>query len=255
MTDMGVDVAVDGPLDADQQALASSEHVRGRTGELAGTPTSPYPLSLLSPTQLADLKTVSLFRQITTSQLRRLHYFGTTRGTKVRVHRHLQRLERLGLVIKLPPPTGGYGGGSGEAVYMPAGSKARVMDMHTLDIAEMRVRLAESGAAISAFDPEPWCHVKVGQMELKPDAFVDVGRRRYWLEMDRGTEYRAQLAFKMGRYVRAYEQWDERVFPFVLWVCHDSDRKRFIESVIKRQSVRGLFIVALFDEAVAHIAK
>lgn len=105
------------------------------------------------------------------------------------------------------------------------------------------------------FDPEPWCHVQIGQMELKPDAYVDLGDYRYWLEMDLGSEYRSQLSAKMARYVKAYEQWTEPTFPLVVWVCHDEDRRRFIESVVKRQSVRGLFTVVLFDDAVSYILK
>jgi hypothetical protein len=149
-----------------------------------------------------------------------------------------------------------------EYVYLPPSSKARTADMHTLDINELYVRLSESrnngflddspshAREGLIFDPEPWCHVNVGHMVLKPDAYVDLGRMRFFIEMDRGTEFRSALAQKMRRYIAAFERWDEPTFPQVVFVCHDSDRQRFINSVIKSQTEPRLFVCRLFDEVV-----
>jgi hypothetical protein len=138
--------------------------------------------------------------------------------------------------------------------------------MHTLDINELYVRLQcklnrnlvyidQREVNQIIFDPEPWCHVQVGHMVLKPDAYIDLGRMRYFLELDRGTEFRSMLAQKMRRYVVAYEHWEEPTFPLILFVCHDADRKRFIESVIRAQSEPRLFVCELFSEVIGTLTK
>lgn len=209
---------------------------------------SQHNSSLPTPTPLI-LRTVTRFSQATSSQLRRLHYQdGTERGKEVRSSRHLHRLTELGLIRRV----WGVYNKFPEYVYMPAGTKTRTPYMHTLDITELYVRLRDS---LIAFDPEPWCHISVGHMVLKPDSYVDLGRMRYWLEVDRGTEYAAQLSQKMNRYVNAYEQWEESTFPLCLWICHDADRKRFIETQVRRSAIPQLFTVMLFDEAPARLAK
>lgn len=194
------------------------------------------------------LASVARFRMLTSSQLRRLHYrSGTSTGREIRSRRHLARLTKLGLLKRL----WGIYDASPEYIYLPPDSKARTANMHTLDINELYVQL--SGTLMSlTFDPEPWCHINVGHMTLKPDAYIDVGKR-YFLEMDEGTQFRAVLAEKMRRYISAYERWNEPRFPKVLFVCHDPDRKRFIEGVIKSQSEPRLFEVALFDQVVSEI--
>jgi len=87
--------------------------------------------SHLSPTQLAVLQSVTQLRQLTTSQLRRLHYIGSYDGTRVRVRRHLARLTKLGLLKRM---WGAYTEGV-EYVYQLPQMTARTPDMHTLDIA------------------------------------------------------------------------------------------------------------------------
>jgi hypothetical protein len=135
----------------------------------------------------------------------------------------------LGLVETITRPQAGRRGGS-EYVYQLARSKARMPDMHTLDIAELYIRLLESGASVLAFEPEPYSYIPAGPVELKPDAYLRIqtptGTYRYFLEVDRGTEYRAQLADKMRRYVRALHHWDEDdgAFPQVVWIVPDSER-------------------------------
>jgi hypothetical protein len=208
---------------------------------------------LPGPTPLI-LKTLLYFRQATTSQIRRLHYDGTERGCIVRTNRHLKRLTALDMVkrvwgVYLNVP---------EYVYLPADAKARNANMHTLDILELYVRLIESktnsvdGLNIVdrlIFDPEPWRWYNVGPTLLKPDAFIDTGRR-FFLEMDRGTEFRSALQEKLRRYRTAYDVWDEERFPQVLFVCHDEDRLRFIERVIRAWDSAGLVQVCLMDDAV-----
>jgi len=162
--------------------------------------------------------------------------------------KHLDRLTRA---------HGGYGGGSGEYIYQLPTSKARAPDMHTLDIAELYVSLVESGAKVLAFDPEPYSYVQVGRVELKPDAYLRIqtvtDAYQYFLEVDRGTEYRSQLSAKMHRYVQAFHQWDEDTFPQVVWIVPDSERLDFVQSVIRRQKEADLFVCYRFCEAVEQL--
>lgn len=193
---------------------------------------------------------------LTSSQVRRLVYLtGTPTGRAIRSRRHLARLTRLGLIRRF----WGIYDGPPEYVYLPASSKARTANMHTLDISELYIRLSEKSlqneglVQISAnrliFDPEPWCHVQVGHMTLKPDGYLDAGKMRFFLEIDRNTEFRSALAQKMRRYYAAYERWEEPTFPLVVWIVHDTDRQRFINGIIKSQSEPRLFVVYLFEEA------
>lgn len=191
------------------------------------------------------LKTLLYFRQATTSQLRRLHYQGTERGTIVRSSKHFKRLTELGLVRRV----WGVYQDRPEYVYLRGNSKAEETRRHTLDITELYVILSEAMPTPMSpvFDPEPWRWYKVGPTGLKPDAYIDTGKR-FFLEMDEGTEYRAALTRKMRAYNAAYENWSEPRFPQVLFVCHDPDRQRFIERVIENQSVPALFKVCLFEQ-------
>jgi Replication-relaxation len=164
----------------------------------------------------------------------------------------------------------GVYGQNAEYVYVPATSKDRTPNMHRLDITELGVQLVENhvrqvSELVTAntqvyvysciFDPEPWSHVQVGRMTLKPDAYTDLGTMRYFIEMDRDTEHPSILSQKMRRYVSAYEQWDDPTFPLCVWVVHNADRKRTMDNVIRRQTLPALFACVLFDEAASYLTK
>jgi hypothetical protein len=151
---------------------------------------------------------------------------------------------------------GAYGAGV-EYVYQLASTTARTPDMHTLDISELYVQLVESGRDTDVptkmtFYPEPWSHTKVGQVQLKPDAYVEVGGVAYFLELDRKSEWESQLVAKCRRYVQAIDSghWpDDRAFPKVVWTVPDSARKKYLDDIIHRLGETELFQVVLFDEA------
>ncbi len=234
MVDAALDFHVDSgqPVSADQPAYRRPDKTRQTT----------VPTVLLPTPAPHVLKTLLYFRQATSSQLRRLHYRGTERGQIVRASKHLKRMAELKVVRRV----WGVYTNIPEYVYLLPDSKARAAGQHTLDITELYVHLKTQSMDI-VFDPEPWRWYKVGPTGLKPDAYVDAGRR-FFLEMDEGTEYRAALTKKMRQYVTAYGQWTEQRFPQVLFVCHDPDRLRFIERVIEEQSVSELFSVCLFGD-------
>jgi hypothetical protein len=139
---------------------------------------------------------------------------------------------------------------------MPAGSTTRGAVNHTLDISELYVRLVERMGPV-AFDREPWCHIQVGHMVLKPDAAIDFGNGRTCvIEVDRGPERRPQLVEKLNRYVKALDEWDEErlgAFPQVIWTVQDRDRLRLLNQLVRRTRVPELFAVILFDEAVERL--
>jgi hypothetical protein len=207
--------------------------------------------SHLSPTQTAVLQTLTYFRQLTTSQLRRIHYrSGTPDGQRVRSCRHLKRLTELGYLTRM---WGAYNG-SPEYVYQVASVKARTPEPHTLDISETFVRLLEAGARNMTFRTEPWCHTRVGHVLLKPDAYLEIGAASYWAEIDRSVEWESQLTAKMRRYIQAIDSgaWpDDRPFPLVLWLVPDEARQKYIEDIIHKLGEQELFKVLLFDEAPA----
>lgn len=57
----------------------------------------------------------------------------------------------------------------------------------------------------------------IERRDLLPDAEVWIQRRRYYLELDRGTMSYAQLERRFGKYAETDE--------FVLWVCSSIDRR------------------------------
>lgn len=243
-----VDRTLDFHIDSGQ-VVPTGQPARQRPDRTSAT-TVPA-IQLPAPTPHV-LKTLLYFQQATASQLRRLHYRGTERGAIVRSSKHLKRLADMRIVRRV----WGVYGWSPEYVYMPADSKARGANQHTLDITELYVRLDQFRDTTNLiFDPEPARWYKVGPTGLRPDAYIDVGSR-YFLEMDRGTEYRAALTKKMRLYFAAFDSgtWPEPKFPRVLFVCHDPDRLRFIEKVIADQPEPELFAVALFGEAASYMA-
>lgn len=207
-------------------------------------------LASLSPTQLAVTRLVYRYGQASASQLRRAIYVGTPQGASVRCCRHLKALSERGVIKRLPYKLSGFQRGSGEFVYSAPDSKARIPNLHTLDVTELMVRLHESGASPLDFSPEPWCHDSWGGVALKPDAYVKVAGRHYACEVDRGTEFASALSGQMNAYVRAYFGMDGGTFPRVLFLAHDQDRVRFIRREAGKKKVPGLFQVELFQDAI-----
>ena len=136
------------------------------------------------------------------SQVRRLLYTGSAEGTRVHSQRHLKRLTDLGLIRRL----WGIYDGPAEYIYMLAGTTGRGPVLHTLDISELYMRLherhisngldeADNGQIV--FDREPWCHIKIGHIEVKPDAFLKFNEQaQYFVEVDRASADRTKLSKK-----------------------------------------------------------
>jgi hypothetical protein len=204
----------------------------------------------LSPQQDAVKRLIELCGQATASQIRRALYRGTPRGATVRAQRHLKALTERGVIRRLSFKLSGFEKGSGEFVYTPAASKARIPNLHMLDITEIGVRLVEAGQRPMEFWPEPWSHDTWGGVSLKPDAYIKVGKRHFFLEIDRSSEYASALSAQMNAYLRAYYGMDGGSFPQVLFVCHSEERAKFIQREADKKSLRALFRVCQFDEAI-----
>jgi hypothetical protein len=201
------------------------------------------------------IEAVQLLSQITTHQLQRLLFSELTSSPAsrgVRTRRVLARLVAHGYLSRLELP-GEWGGW----VYQPAGSRTRTMVPHTLDVAELYVRLSEAEAAgkckILEFTPES-IHARI-----KADAYiwleVDGQRVDYLAEIDRATEYRTQLRTKFRSYTRAYNAATDN-FPQCLWIVSFAPRDRhdervlLLQSLAKHEAEPALFEVCRLDQAI-----
>lgn len=206
----------------------------------------------LSPRDRAVVELVSRFRQLTAGQIQATLFADC--ASKTPCDRALKRLCGQRYIERLARPVGGDGGGSRQYVYQlgRAGWRllglqgafwtARSVNLHSLAIADCFVRLqtADTGRQLKIvrFDTEPACHREVGDIQLTPDAYAEIGitvrRLKFslFLEVDRGTERAAVIREKCVRYWHAYQQWHEEHFPYVLFVVPDSARHREVERVI-----------------------
>ena len=109
-------------------------------------------------------------------------------------------------------------------------------------------RLESQGAVeLVGFSSEPECWRSFNgpggaRLTLKPDAYLVTGSGEFldhwFIEVDRATESIGRIATKAEGYVRyersGREQEREGVFPRVLWVVPDDERKDEITSVLSR---------------------
>jgi hypothetical protein len=224
----------------------------------------------LSGREVQVVELVGRFRQMTAGQIRSVIF--TTQTSKTPLDRALARLTTGGYLARLGRLVGGVGGGSGQYVYQlgrvgwrllgkGGGYRPlRVVDLHTLTIAECFVMLKQleqrSDMTVISYQPEPECHRVVATTPLTPDAYVELGLRArglkfaYWLEIDRDTENSETLKGKCVRYWRAYQAWDGDTFPYIVFVVPDMSRCREIERVIASapDEAQALFQIYLLDD-------
>lgn len=197
---------------------------------------------------------VGRFRQLTAGHIRKFVFGELVSQTPC--DRTLKRLVEAKYLMRLHRLVGGTQGGSTQYVYQlgrqgwrlleRAGEywAPRAVNLHALAVADCLVKLksAEQRGVleVASYITEPACHVRVGDILLTPDAFVElklgVSREplRSWLEVDRGTEHLDKIQEKCERYWKASisGQWDG-YFPFVLFVVPDEPRQRAIERLVQ----------------------
>jgi hypothetical protein len=209
-------------------------------------------LASLSLRQAQVVRFINLCGQTTASQVRRALYRDSHSGA-VWSSRHLKRLSERGNIKRLPYKLSGALKGSGEYVYAPMESKARIPNLPRLEVTELAVRLMNQSIRPMEFWPEPWCWDSWGGVQLKPDAYVKLGTRHFFFEIDRESEYASALSAQMNTYVRAYYGMDGGSFPLVVFTCHTPQRKQFIQRQIDKKPVKNLMQVVLFDDLLRFI--
>jgi hypothetical protein len=188
-------------------------------------------LNELSHRQLAVLADLDRVRLLSGRQIERLHFAGlataNARGSARR--RTLGGLVSAGLVTTLPRRIGGERAGSAGLIYTldarghrllaesePYGHRIRrpwgigwPFVQHTLDVAELYVRLRELEARrtirLLHFAAEPASWYRSPRGVLKPDAWTVYETAEWedhwWLEVDRATESLPTLDRKLAQYV------------------------------------------------------
>lgn len=223
-------------------------------------PSDPRPY--LSDRSIDIINDVKKFRQMTSQQILRIYFMDNApKSRESAMCEVMERLTKWGYVRRLPRAIGGAKRGSGPYVYAPPG-RSRDVRWHTLDIAELYVRLVEAKPGFLEYKPE--AHEKIGHLEIKPDALVRVqtpqGVLRAWIEVDEGdaenAEWTRKLNKKMSNQVLAYHKYKERGwrnFPRIVFTVQDDARRRFVESVVKKQDEPWLFTVVLFEDAASYL--
>lgn len=236
----------------------------------------------LSPSDHAIISTLAIVRVATGKQIERLHFTDGTNISRVRMRNiALRRLTDLGVLARWRKPNGGHGGGSDSYCYAldRAGQMIAMPDKpnywrepypsapflaHRLMVTELYVlcrEVAARGLALRAFDPEPLCWRQLAgysHRTIRPDARLvlsDGHYKYYWfIEVDMSTERLARIKDKLDLYYRYWasdkEQAKNKVFPGVLFLVLDQERKQRIEALIRRQSSydRQLFWVELQED-------
>jgi hypothetical protein len=246
----------------------------------------------LSERDLAVLRHLSELRFVSGSQLARLCFTDDPdRLTNARAARRaLLRLVRLGTLGRLERPVGGIRAGSAGFIYYlgVAGQRIAVARgwqpkrrvrrsltpgtlfvRHALQVAELHTRLTEADRSRRlellelAAEPSCWRSFdgRGGQRStLKPDSYVRLGlgayEDSYFLEVDQGTEGSRALERQLQLYVAYHrsgrEQAERQVFPRVLWLVSNEQRKIVLVDSLGRLPAEswGLFQVARFDGAI-----
>jgi hypothetical protein len=205
--------------------------------------------------------------------------------------KQLQRLCDLGLIESMPRPVGGVRGGSASTIWRSTsegrrmtawlggetlpGRRSRYVagtahQRHTLDLAELYVRLREADRAgqLELLEHQavpacwrPFVTAYGGLGQLKPDAFVRVGvgdwEHLAFLELDRGTEGSSALQRKADTYLAywrgGHEQQRAGVFPRVVWLASTERRQDQLrrQLVLDAEADGPTVIVAAVADAVA----
>ena len=214
----------------------------------------------LSSRDHAVLEAVRSLRQVSTNQIVRLYFSEPHTSPKsrgIRARRALARLVRWGYRNRIERAFGGAVGGSEGYVYIPANSRARSIDRHTMDVTELYVRLVEAEnegrCKILEFTPEDV------HGHIRPDAYIWLetpsGRADYFVEYDRSAEYKPQLTTKIRAYQRAFNS-SAGNFAKVVWVVSFApmnriqERKTLIHGICQKQEVPELFSTVSMEDFV-----
>lgn len=194
----------------------------------------------------AIVSAVARFGQLSSKHIYELIFSNTTQTPCDRALRRLVDTKYLARIERRM--VGGNKGGSGQYVYQLGRrgfflfytgryNPLRSVNYHSLAIADCYMVLRRLELAdvlnINAVSTEPDCWVTIGNVEHKPDMYMEVERRgdvlRMWYEVDMATEGQKQILAKLNKYWRAYNEADDREwpeFPLVIFVAVDDERER-----------------------------
>jgi hypothetical protein len=242
----------------------------------------------LGERDLAVLSSLDRCRLLRGDQLRRLHLAEGSPLTQSRRTRSLlKRLHELDLVVRLSRVVGDVRSGSSGHIYGLSGLGQAVLDVggtlgrrrrriwdtkpyfqdHVLAVAELYVQLVEASRTgrceLLDFDGEPACWRRFtgnsGETTtLKPDAYVRVGigdfERSAFVEVDMASESLSTIQRKCRTFIAYWrtglEQQRHGVFPLVLWLVPDEQRRTRLNEAISglAADAQTLFTVALHSD-------
>jgi hypothetical protein len=221
----------------------------------------------LSDRDWSVIKSLEAARVLTGHQLTRLHFTDLSDLTQHRTRRRvLERLTNLHVVTRLDRVIGGVRAGSTGWVFSLGTAGQRLVQLdanqrgverirspwtpstlflrHSLDVAEIYVRLVESARnnndfELTSFQTEPSCWWPDGLGGfLKPDALAVLSTTRYdelvWLEVDRGTESLPTLKRKLTIYsdfVHRGQLGPSDVFPHVVLSTPTEQRAMAVQAI------------------------
>jgi hypothetical protein len=236
---------------------------------------------------------VAQLRLMSAAQIGSLHFASESPEGEPAASRNRRRtlawLTDEHLLIRIGRRVGGVRAGSTGFVYAlgPVGQRLIGLDGsrrrfrepsatfadHTLAVTQLVVDLTvaerQGLCEVLGVEAEPACWRTVtgmsGRLTLRPDLFVSLGvgdfERRFFVEIDRGTEHLPALLRKCRAYESYYrsgvEQARHGVFPRVAWIIPDEQRAtRLREAVARdRQLTQALFVVGLTNSAVATLTE
>lgn len=241
----------------------------------------------LSEKDLAIISEIRRYHFLTTNQIKRLYYYtGSTSTANLRAaSKCLKRLREKGLIAPLERRIGGVQAGSSSLVWhlTEPGERLLWLDAHdqkhprkrfeepsqtflthTLAVAEFAVQLIvagrdENGHEIKQLDPEPYCwrfYTYNGEKAvLKPDLYTVLRDGRHslfcYIEIDLGTESRAQLVRKCQMYYDHYLSGDDLdrigISPLVVWIMPNEERKLALEKRIAELYPEGPMLFHVYS--------
>jgi hypothetical protein len=239
--------------------------------------------------EVAIVEQVGQLRLMSAAQIGSLHFASEPPDGAAAASRNRRRtlawLTAERLLIRVGRRVGGVRAGSTGFVYAlgPVGQRLVELDGprrrfrepsaafadHTLAVSQLVVDVtlaARSGdLELLAVEAEPACWRTVagldGRLTLRPDLFVVLGvgefERRFFVEVDRGTEHLPALLRKCHTYERYYrsgvEQAQHAVFPRVCWIVSDERRAHRLRETLgrNRQLTEGLFMVCVTSKVLA----